>query len=64
MLELNTHPPKPKKKILSDREKKRDKNPIIAPNKYNALEDIRNRSSMDCDDLDNLGHGPLGTLSE
>ena len=59
-----TTPPKPKKKTLSDREKKGDKNPIIAPNKYNVLEDILDGSSMDYDDLDNPGHAPSGTLPE
>jgi hypothetical protein len=61
-----TTPPKPekKKKTKTDREKKGDKNPIIAPKKYNVLEDILDGSSMDYDDLDNLGHGPSGTLSE
>ena len=49
-------PPKKKtdeKKTLSGREKKDDKNRIIAQNKFNVLGDILNGSSMDNDDLDN-----------
>ena len=65
MLDLSQQPPtKPKKKTLSDREKKGDKNHIIAPNKYNVLKDILDGSSMDYDDLDNPGHDPSGTLPE
>jgi len=44
--------------------KRGDKNPIIAENKFNILGEILNESSMDYDDLDDLGNDPPGTLSE
>jgi len=51
-------PPKPSKKTLSNREKKGDKCPEIAQNKYSVLDDILDASSMDYDDLDDLGSSP------
>jgi len=51
-------PPKPSKKTLSNREKKGDKCPEIAQHKYSVLDDILDASSMDYDDLDDLGSSP------
>jgi len=59
-----TTPPKPPRKTLSDRQKKGEKNPLTAQNQYSVLDDILDESSMDYDDLDNLGSGPPGTHSK
>ena len=56
-----TTPPKPPKKTLPDRTKKGEKNPLMIQNQYSVLDDILDGSSMDYDDLDNLGSSPSGT---
>jgi hypothetical protein len=59
MLDLSQQPPlNQRNRHWLTEKKKGDKKPVIAPNKYNVLEDILDGSSMDYDDLDNPGHGP------
>jgi hypothetical protein len=41
-----------------------NKNPIIAQNKFKVLEDILDGSYMDYGYLEDLDHGPSGTLSK